>query len=412
MASVNLLRYLVQDKKWTYDSFCLHFDRAAETASEKHGDPRLALVTASQRQYTRWLSGELEGLPYPKTCLVLEELFDVPAEQLFAVYRDSSTELGPMPSLDVTDTSAVGSAPLDPALVPHWLELLQVLSNSHNVFGPGRLHQTALRELAVIKQFRQGASGELAVGLLGVEARWAEFVGWTAESMANSADAPFWLDQSLLLARHADDTQMVSYVLMRQAQRAVERRERNRALALAGQAWQFAGDSPRDRALCAVRQGEAHALAGDGRGVRQAIDQAMKLVDIADLSGLDDDPSTIGRHCVPAYVQAHEANCQLLLGEFGLAARTLESVLEAWPQDFRQDELIARTWLAVSYMKTGRLAEAGALASGVLSANSAVGSDRVHRGLRQLGQMAGRIGAGPQELQTFQASLALVPRRM
>lgn len=411
---MNLFRRLVQEKRWTYEAFCLHFGRAAAEAAEIERDPRIASVAVSHRTFGRWMAGDIKGLPSAEACLVLEHLLGRRAEDLFSVGAEPSAlaRLDPVADFDPTAADLTGSSSVDPALVPHWTGMLQILATAHNAFGPSQIHQSAVREMSVIRRFRENSSGKLAIALLAVEARWAEFASWTAENTSGGPDATFWLDHSLLLARHAEDTQMVSYVLMRQAQRAVERREVGRALSLAGLAWQSASDSPRDRALCAVRQAQAHALAGDARGSRLAIAEAAKLVDVADTSEGEDDPSTIGRHCVSAYVQAHEASCQILLGEYALAATTLEQVLGVWPTDFRQDELLARAWLAISYMKTGRLAEAGALGSEVLGANSTVGSSRVHRGLRQLAQLAGQTDRRPPEVRAFQASLALIPPRM
>ncbi|MFD9591679.1 hypothetical protein ACFWA9_02840 [Kitasatospora sp. NPDC059973] len=411
---MNEFRRRVKAKRWTYEAFALHFGRAAVETAELKQDHRIAAVSVSHRTFTRWMAGDMKGLPNPETCLVLEHLLELPAEDLFRVSPQPLAFAPPAPSAEMAaETPDPAEARfVDPALVPHWTGMLQILATTHNALGPSQLHQSAVREMSVIRQFRKQTSGRLAVALLAVESRWSEFASWTAENTPNGPDAGFWLDRSLQLAQDAEDTQLVSYVRMRQAQRAVERHEVADALSLAGQAWQSAGDNPRDRALCAVRQAQAHALAGDGRGSRSAIAEATKLVDLADMTEGLDDPSTIGRHCVSAYVQAHEASCQMLLGEYALAASALEQVLGAWPAAFRQDELLSQVWLAVSYFKTGRLAEAGSLGSEVLSANAAVGSSRVHRGLRQLALLAGRADQQQPELRTFRSSLALIPPRM
>ncbi|MGV9266700.1 tetratricopeptide repeat protein [Kitasatospora sp. NPDC003701] len=411
---MNEFRRRVKARRWTYEAFALHFGRAAVETAELKQDHRIAAVSVSHRSFTRWMASDLKGLPNSETCLVLEHLLGLPAEDLFgAIPQPAATASVALPTeVAAQMPEPVGARFVDPSLVPHWTGMLQILATTHNAFGPSQLHQTAVHEMSVIGQFRQRTGGQLFAALLAVESRWAEFASWTAENTPNGPDAGFWLDRSLQLAQDAGHTQLVSYVRMRQAQRAVERHEVSDALSLAGQAWQAAGENPRDRALCAVRQAQAHALAGDGRGSRSAIAEAAKLVDLADMTEGLDDPSTIGRHCVSAYVQAHEASCQMLLGEFALAASALEQVLGTWPAGFRQDELLAQVWLAVSYFNTGRLAEAGSLGSEVLSANATVGSSRVHRGLRQLALLAGRADQQQPELRTFRSSLALIPPRM
>ncbi|SEM76648.1 hypothetical protein [Streptacidiphilus jiangxiensis] len=406
---MNEFRRRVKAKRWTYEAFALHFGRAAEETAELKRDHRIASVSVSHRSFTRWMAGDMKGLPGAETCLVLEHLLGLPAEELFRNNTQPAV-IAPAaePAAQVADPA--GARFVDPALVPHWTGMLQILATTHNAFGPSQLHQSAVHEMSVIGRFRELAGGRLAAGLLAVEARWAEFASWTAENTMDGPDAGYWLDRALQLAQEAGDTQLESYIKMRQAQRAVERHEVDSALSLAGQAWRSAGDNPRDRALCAVRQAQAHALAGDGRGSRSAIAEATKLVDLADMTEGLDDPSTIGRHCVAAYVQAHEASCQMLLGEYALAVSTLQPMLGTWPTGFRQDELLAQVWLAVSYLKTGRLAEAGALGSEVLTANATVSSSRVHRGLRQLGLLAGQADQQQPELRTFRSSLALIPR--
>lgn len=53
----------------------------------------------------------------------------------------------------------------------------------------------------------------------------------------------------------------------------------------------------------------------------------------------------------------------LRLGQARAATDVLEDVLNGWPVDYRQDEALTLTrgWLALSYVATNRLAEAGGL---------------------------------------------------
>ncbi|WP_433527923.1 helix-turn-helix domain-containing protein [Micromonospora sp. CA-263727] len=74
------------------------------------------------------------------------------------------------------------------------------------------------------------AEGETLRELRRVEARWAEFASWTADNLGDARDASYWLRHALSLSHQADDDQMISYVLMRQAQHAVERRDPDSAL--------------------------------------------------------------------------------------------------------------------------------------------------------------------------------------
>ncbi|MFF2618839.1 hypothetical protein [Kitasatospora sp. NPDC058046] len=296
---MTLLRRLVGAERWSYEALCLHFARAARETAAKKANPRIAHVAVSQRTYTRWLAGDLKGLPSREACLVLEYLFTehvTTAEELFQAPVDEPVSSGCLErpvGPNVLIGGVLPPAGVDPALVPHWQGMLQVLSAAHNALGSAQIHQSAVREMPVIRGFRERASGGLAVSLRSVEARWAEFASWTADTMGDPQRAAFWLDQALVLAQYADDPALASYVLMRQAQGAVERGDAAAALSLAGRAWQSAGGSAHDRALCAVRQAEAYALAGDGRGSRRAAAEAVRLVGQAEQIGAADDAGVI-----------------------------------------------------------------------------------------------------------------------
>ncbi|WP_346535598.1 hypothetical protein [Micromonospora sp. DPT] len=245
--------------------------------------------------------------------------------------------------------------------------------------------------------------GQTMRELLRVESRWAEFASWTADNLGDSQDAGYWLRQALSMAREADDGTMATYILMRQAQRAVEQRNAARALALADGATSSTGMAPRDRALCAIRSAEASALAGQRVRCHSALQRAHTLVAAAEDP---DDPDTIGRHCVPAYVVAHEGHCQLLLGQPEQAVTVLENVLRTWPAAYRQDEGLARTWLATAYAMLGRVDEAAEQGDHALTLALDAGSVRLTRALSRVDQQLAPHHGAPQA-QRFRARYAL-----
>jgi len=276
----------------------------------------------------------------------------------------------------------------DPQLVLHWTGMLRVLAASHNLFGPRQIHDAVCRESAVIRRYRHEAVGAVKTGLLAVEARWAEFASWTADNLGDRQAAAFWLDRALALARRAGDRPMAAYALMRQAQQAADRLDGGHAVALAGTASATAALTDRDRALCAIRQAQGHALGRDRAACAAAIKTAYRLVARADNKGVDADPDTIGRHCTRPYVQAHEAYCELRLGRPHDTIRILEESLRMWPADYRQDEGLARAWLALAYATANRPAEAGVEGSRALALTATTWSART---LHTLGQVDARL---------------------
>ncbi len=319
---------------------------------------------------------------------------------------------------DATSTDLAGGTlrvlvDIDPDLVLHWAGMLRVLAASHNLFGPRQIHDAVCRESAVIRRYRREALGGVKTGLLGVEARWAEFASWTADNVGDRHAAAFWLDRALTFGRRADDGPLVAYVFMRQAQQAADHLDGARAVGLAETASATAALTDRDRALCAIRQAQGHALGANRDACAAAIKTAYRLVARADDTGADEDPHTIGRHCGRPYVQAHEAYCQLRLGHPADAVSILEGILTGWPADYRQDEGLARAWLALSYAAANRPAEAGVEGSRALALTAVTWSART---MRALGQLDARLAitSSTAEVRQFRTafSIAAATNRM
>lgn len=292
---------------------------------------------------------------------------------------------------------------VDPALVPHWMGMLRILAASHDAFGPRRIHDVARGELAIIHHHGARAEGQTRRELQRVEARWAEFASWTADNLGDGHDASYWLRRALSLARDADDDQLVAYVLMRQAQRATERRDVPEALTLAQASARGTSLAARDRALCAVRLAQAHALAGEAGACWAALRHAQQLLAAA----VDhDEPDAIGQHCGTAYVIAHEGQCHLLFGKSDRAAAILEDVLQGWPGAYRQDEGMTRTWLATAYALLGRIDEAAEQADTILALAVETGSTRLTTALRRVDTELAAHKSQPS-VQRFRARYAL-----
>src|SRR6266536_2707222 len=79
--TVRLKVLLRQRHLQTYGTFCREYDKTALAM-----DADLVGTAPSRAQFYRWLSGDLEGLPYADHCQVLEKMFPGwTAAQLFEV---------------------------------------------------------------------------------------------------------------------------------------------------------------------------------------------------------------------------------------------------------------------------------------------------------------------------------------
>ncbi|WBC06587.1 hypothetical protein [Micromonospora sp. WMMA1976] len=119
-----------------------------------------------------------------------------------------------------------------------------------------------------------------------------------------------------------------------------------------------------------------------------------------------DDSDTIGRHCTRTYVLAYEGQCHLILGQAKQSIGVLETVLGAWPSAYRQDEGLARTWLATGYAHLGRIEEAAEQGEKALTIAFDAGSLRL---IKALGRVNHELGSRrvTDEAQRFRDRLAI-----
>lgn len=88
MPRTTLFRQLLQQRHLTtHEAFAAQFERAAARLAALDGDHRLASVRVSSRQFDRWYGGELQTLPRPDACRVLEHMLGRPVSELFSVMQ-------------------------------------------------------------------------------------------------------------------------------------------------------------------------------------------------------------------------------------------------------------------------------------------------------------------------------------
>jgi hypothetical protein len=80
-----MLRVLVTERHWQkFTTFECQFSRSARQLAQQTGEPELATVTVSPRQFERWYAGQVKTRPHPDACRVLEFMFGQPVERLLA----------------------------------------------------------------------------------------------------------------------------------------------------------------------------------------------------------------------------------------------------------------------------------------------------------------------------------------
>jgi hypothetical protein len=91
-----VLRELLRQRHWqTYATFCRQYDEAALAI-----DPVLVGRWPSRGQFTRWLSGDIKGLPHPDHCRVLEAMFGGRSvQELFVVSARTQSAVATAPTI-------------------------------------------------------------------------------------------------------------------------------------------------------------------------------------------------------------------------------------------------------------------------------------------------------------------------
>lgn len=119
-----LLRSLITARHWQrYETFAVQFERAACALAEEEGEPHLAKITVSIRQFERWYGGKVRTSPHPDSCRILERMFGYPVLQLLAPANRASREV----------SLTLGQDESRPAL----LTLSQASVSSSGAFVPG-----------------------------------------------------------------------------------------------------------------------------------------------------------------------------------------------------------------------------------------------------------------------------------
>jgi transcriptional regulator with XRE-family HTH domain len=214
-----------------------------------------------------------------------------------------------------------------------------------NVLGPAVAAPAALHQLSVLQHLSQNATNNARQALIGLQAAYAEFIGWFADDLGDRRSGQYWIDRALEWAHEADDEVAIGYVLARKAQRAADDGDTAAAISLAEAAQKRGALLPRVRAAALLWGALGHAANGNGQGFRVAIEQAKELVNTAPVPG----DGERAHWCTPDYVVVHEAAGYMRLREPTRAVVIYESGLRHWPNEFRRDQGLYYSRLARAY---------------------------------------------------------------
>ncbi|MFR9728408.1 hypothetical protein ACL03H_04200 [Saccharopolyspora sp. MS10] len=403
------LEQVLRQRRRTVQEFCVEFHAAARELGES--------AVISHRQVSRWLGGQLGGLPHPATCRVLERMFSTSAEELLGpprriesgVVRPVLAGLRVQGDADVSIEDEVAAAAVESArfaqfaeqsnVGPHVLEQFRADVGRIVTTYPNRPVHPLFAELRVLRdrvfallEGRQppARSRELyLVGgvVCGVLANASFDLGWLAAAETQARTA-------FLCAEFAGCNSLRSWIRGTQSLIAYWDERPRDAVELAAQGWAYEPESGTPRVRLASIEARALARLGDRRATVDALGRADRAR--AEVRG-EDDPG--GLMTFPVAKQTfYSASAWLWLGDranLHQAERAATEAVRLYDQEPSQHRRLgelslARLDLAMARLGRDDLEGTAEQVRAVLEVAERRRTDSVVRRLRQLVQLLQR----------------------
>ncbi len=407
------LEQLVRQLRRTRAEFQKDFERASDQLDER--------VSVSVRQVSRWMAGNLDGVPFPAACRVLEQMLGESAERLFGppdpTFRAEVTTVevrrpepvGSEPAVDLALHKEVAMAAAESArfgqfaeqsnVGPHTLEQFRadlariVTTYTNRPVYPQFVELRALRnrafELLEGRQYpEQSRELYLVTGALcGVLANASFHLGWfpAAETQARTA---------FLCAELAGNNALRAWVRGTQSLVAYWDDRPRDAVQLAVDGWRYVPETGTTRVRLASLEARAHARMRDQRATENALGRAEQARDEG--HGVDDPGGLLA---FPLAKQSYyAADCRLLLGgqdSYTNAERDAAHAIELYEADLPEQRRLGelcQTRLDLAAARLGRddLDGAAEQLQDVLAIAAQRPIEPVSRRLQQVGRVLQR----------------------
>jgi len=403
------LEQLVRQLRRTKAEFQKDFARTSDQLDEG--------LTVSIRQVGRWMVGDLDGVPHPAACRVLEQMFGESAERLFGPPAPAARV--EVTTVEVSGPAPVGSGPVEDVAVqrevamaaaesarfgqfaeqsnvgPHTLEqfradLARIVTTYPNrpvypIFVELRALRNRAFELLEGRQYPE-QSRELylvAGALCGVLANASFDLGWLAAAETQARTA-------FLCAELAGNNALRAWVRGMQSLVAYWDERPRAAVELAADGWRYVPETGTARVRLAAIEARAHARLRDQRATEKALARAEQARN--EVRG-PDDPG--GMLAFPLAKQSfYTATARLWLGDqhsYTDAERDAAHAVELYeadpPEQRRLGELcLAQLDLAAARLRRDDLDGAAEQLQSVLAIAAQRRTDSVARRLNQVGR--------------------------
>ncbi|HEY8986009.1 MAG TPA: hypothetical protein VIU15_41345 [Streptomyces sp.] len=358
-----------------YETFTVHFERAAREVAQLDGNPSLASVYVSRSAWDRWMIGDIKGLPRQATCRVLEHLFGEPAEQLF----------GPPERESVHQAAAGPATVVDSVASPH-LAAMESFRLADRQLGGAHVYRSVVHYLNAVvapRLFGGADNGEDGEAVFGAAVVLTEMAAWMAHDAGRDDLASGHFDRALRLSQSLTDVTAGVNVLAGMSHLALQTDRVQAAADLARTGLTRLASGPRVPTLMArLHAMEARALAQlrSEREAQRSLDAAREALDLARTA-----PTS--RWVAPfdeAALASEGASVLLDLGALKAAAKEAERALALRDASRVRSRAFGQVTLARVLLSQGRLDAACAVGVELLNACQSVTSLRLSSQLASL----------------------------
>lgn len=374
-----------------YRRFCREYERVARGLDDKN----LAGTAPSERQYARWLSGDLISLPYSEPCAVLEGMFpEHTAEQLFAPPPKSHD----VPSISVTETSDTTEdrlrrkkpSRLRPSSSPS-ISVIRAMSDSFQLvdrrLGGGKLYRTVSNYLSLeIAPYLLDPPADCSPNeLFSAAASMTEMAGWMAHDGGADDRAKGHFANAYRLAVAGDNAALSANVCASMAHLAVQLELPDDAERISQNGLKHAIEIEGAEHLVArlyAMQARAHAMRGHESECHVALDTARESLPQDNNADAEIDWVT---DFDEASLAGESALCFLALGVLNQADQESRKVIQLRAGDRIRSRALGQLTLATVLMREGVYDEAARVGLEICSIAPDLNSARVHNGLSMLG---------------------------
>ncbi|MEU3296719.1 hypothetical protein ABZ722_30800 [Streptomyces longwoodensis] len=354
-----------------FETFTLHFKRAAREVAQLDGNASLASVYVARSTWDRWMAGDIKGLPRPTTCRVLEHLFGEPAKQLF----------GPLEPEAATTASRTENESISPHLAA-----MESFRLADRQLGGGHVYRSVVHYLNTVVApalFSTAEHEEDSENVFGAAVVLTEMAAWMAHDAGRDDLASGHFNRARRLSQSLTDVTAGVNVMAGMSHLALQTDQADTAadLARSGLARLTAGPQ------VPILKARLHAMEARALAQLKAEPEAQRALETAREALALARTTPTSRWVAPfdeAALASEAASVLLDLGALNAAAKEAEHALALRDASRVRSRAFGQVTLARVLLAQGRPDAACSVGTELLNASQSVTSLRLSQQLNSL----------------------------